>query len=131
MEKKEQKTMAAPSGGQRRPFFKVGSLLLVKLVALRPASGIMRANVDNSHFVQDVVGICLKKKNKGFNSTFVLLPTPLGRGVRAASRKKRIKSLLPSSRDGSGAIQKFPLYSPFIKKITVLSFAAPKGRQKG
>ena len=67
------------------PYFKKGSLLFIKLT--------LSNNVE-----QNITGICIKKRNKGFNTSIVV--------------KHFINNFY--------VLQKIPLYSPFIKHIQVL-----------
>ncbi len=62
--------------------FSKGSLLSVKVILFNESE-------------QTIYGICLKKKNRGLNSSFTMKHTT----------------------NGKVAIQTFPLYSPFIKEI--------------
>lgn len=68
------------------PFFKKGSLLSITLIL-------------NNQIEQNLTGICLKKKHKGLNTSFVL---------------KHVVN-------NESILQALPLYSPFIKKIKVLN----------
>ncbi len=78
------------------PFFKKGSILSINLQYYQgPVSS--GKPWKPQHNVQ---GVCIKKKNQGNNSYF------------------SVKCLI----NNETLVQTFPLYSPFIKKIQVLSF---------
>ena len=67
------------------PFFKQGSILLIHLFYHKGPKTIVQ-------------GVCIKKKNKGLNSSFT------------------VKQII----NNEIILQTFPLYSPFIKKIEII-----------
>lgn len=77
------------------PFFKQGSILVIHLFYHKGPKSIVQ-------------GVCIKKKNKGFNSSF------------------SIKQII----NNEIIIQTFQLYSPFIKKIEILSNNKKIGNKK-
>nr|BBH42943.1 50S ribosomal protein L19 [Marophrys sp. SRT127] len=103
------------------PKFNKGSMLTVTLVY-------------RDGLQQNVTGICLKKKNRGFDSAFVLefkekasSPVSPTMGVRPEhTHDSHVQPV--TTRDhkaGQGGVadvirQEFPLYAPYIKGIRVL-----------
>lgn len=68
----------------KKPYIKKGSILTIKVILYQ---GSKTAQPE-----QNITGLCIKKKNKGFDSSFVLSHVLTNESI----------------------IQKFPLYSPFL-----------------
>jgi ribosomal protein L19 len=60
---------------------------------------------------QNVTGICVKKKNKGLSSAFVLELKSVSGGTGVSQR--------PKAGRAQHVLKEFPLYAPYIKAIRV------------